>query len=226
MKKYLLLLFVLLFALACSQKKKPLAEENQKQYQPPANQNEKLENSDEDNLKPFSVKKVFNLKPNLKIKITENHPDGFWGICDLEINITSDSDSRKFNIADSDPMDTSYVADLNKDNNDELYILLRSSGSGGFSSLLGYTIDSVGKIQQIDFGEIAKYFNSDEQYGGKDNFYFSGNLLVHEYPLYNDGDANCCPSGGSRMNYFELINREGKLHFSRIYSKMKPPSAD
>lgn len=226
MKKYFLLLSILIFVFSCSQKKKPTAEEKVEKYQPPSNQNEHVENLEGDGLKPFTIKKVLNLKPNLTITINENHSEGYWGICDIDIILKSIGIVKNISINESDPIDTFFVADLNKDNIEELYIEIRTTGSGAYANLIGFTLDSLNDIIQIDFSELSNNVQDDDQYAGHDSYSLSDSYLIHEYPLYDVGDANCCPSAGRKENFYELFQNEGKYFVKKIDSKIIPPSSN
>lgn len=226
MKKYFLLLAILIFVFSCSQKKNPTAKEKVEKYQVPLNQNEHVEKLEDEGLKPFTIKKVFNLKPNLTITINENHSDGYWGICDIDIILKSIDKVKNISINESDPIDTFFVADLNKDNIEELYIEIRTTGSGAYANLIGFTLDSLNNINQIDFSELSNNVQDDDQYAGHDSYYPIGNLLIHEYPLYDVGDANCCPSAGRKENIYELFQNEGEYFVKKINSKIIPPSSN
>lgn len=45
----------------------------------------------------------------------------------------------------------------------------------------------------------------DEAYMGHDTFRLEGKTLIREYPIYKNGDPNCCPSGGTKTIKYENI---------------------
>ena len=45
-------------------------------------------------------------------------------------------------------------------------------------------------------------------YMGHDSIYISDNKIHRKFPIYKDGDANCCPSGGNKTLGYELKQGE------------------
>ena len=45
-------------------------------------------------------------------------------------------------------------------------------------------------------------------YMGHDSIYVSHNKIYRKYPIYKDGDANCCPSGGNKTLGYVLQQGE------------------
>jgi hypothetical protein len=39
---------------------------------------------------------------------------------------------------------------------------------------------------------------------GHDSIYFSNNRMYRKFPVYKEGDANCCPTGGDKTLSYQL----------------------
>ena len=56
---------------------------------------------------------------------------------------------------------------------------------------------------------------------GHDKFSISGNHLVRTFPVYEDGDSNASPSGGTRKLEYKLIPGESGLQLKRVKSSSR-----
>jgi hypothetical protein len=95
------------------------------------------------------------------------------------------------------------VADLNGDNAPELYIVTRSDGSGSYGNIIAYSSNNNKSASQIYLPEL-KF----KGYMGHDRFEVKEDRIERTFPVYNDGDANCCPAGGEHTIVYKLVAGE------------------
>jgi len=115
-------------------------------------------------------------------------------------------------LEDSDPISQITITDLNKDGFDEIFIITESAGSGSYATIYGFSSNKdksvtgivVPEISQSDLAEGA-VFNG---YQGHDSIYVSKNKLFRKFPVYKEGDENCCPSGGDKTIRYVLKHGE------------------
>jgi hypothetical protein len=105
-------------------------------------------------------------------------------------------------LEESDPISKISIVDLNKDGFDEIFIITRSAGSGSYGTIYGFSSNKDKSVSSIIIPEISQsdlaegaIFNG---YQGHDSIYVSKNKLFRKFPIYKEGDENCCPSGGNK----------------------------
>jgi len=94
------------------------------------------------------------------------------------------------------------LAHLNHNDEEEIYIITQSVGTGAYGNVTGWGFDKEGKATRIYFPDPAK--SAVRGYMGKDSFFIEHHLMVRRYPVYKENDANCCPSGGYMLEYYGL----------------------
>jgi hypothetical protein len=99
---------------------------------------------------------------------------------------------------------SAFITRLDPKNDHELIIVNQSAGSGSYAELVAYTIDKNGKLNKVNIISPAK--NDLVGYMGKDSIYTDGKLLWRQFPIFKEGDANCCPSGGLQVLKYTLQN--------------------
>ena len=111
-------------------------------------------------------------------------------------------------IKDSDPIQDAVLKDLDANGYDELYIMTRSIGSGSYASVFGFASNQDLSLTSIYLPDISE---NDIQKGmpfygymGHDSIYFNETRLFRKFPIYNEGDANCCPTGGNKILSYQL----------------------
>ena len=100
------------------------------------------------------------------------------------------------------------VADLNRDRSPELYVYVRSAGSGSYGSLVAYGANRRKSLSAITLPPLGDHATAMKGYLGHDEFAIVGNALVRRFPIYKDGDTNAAPSGGVRQLHHRLTAGE------------------
>ena len=94
------------------------------------------------------------------------------------------------------------LAHLNHNDEEEIYIITQSVGTGAYDNIIAWGFDKEGKAARIYFPDPA--ITAVAGYMGKDSFFIEHHLLVRRYPVYKESDANCCPTGGYMQEYYGL----------------------
>ena len=83
----------------------------------------------------------------------------------------------------------------------------QSAGSGSYGSLAVYEIQQKGRLRKLRLPKTQKLSG----YMGHDRFFTEGNTLYREFPLYQPGDPNSRPSGGSARYMLDWKNKRWTL---------------
>ncbi len=111
-----------------------------------------------------------------------------------------------FSYRNSDPVENAQLTDLDGDGFEELYIITRSVGSGSYGTLRAFASIGDKAIAEVEVPPFeGPYY---EGFRGKGVFTFQGNRVIHFWPVYNEGDTNANPTGGSRLIFYRL-DKEG-----------------
>ena len=85
----------------------------------------------------------------------------------------------------SDVMQNCWVGNFDKDNDIEIVLTTKVTGSGGYGFL--YLFKFNGKnIKEINVSRPENSVMKD--YGGHDKYYMNNNEIIREFPTYNEGD--------------------------------------
>ena len=187
------LLIILILSVAC---------ENSKRQQ------NKLEKSEEANLTSTEYKTQSG-------KVFIVHIDHSMGesICDVKIETKGFSaHNTTHNLGGVDKIEKVYLADLDGNGFEEIYVITRSAGSGSYSNIYGIASNNdksataiyVQPIseKQTEKGELFEGFMGHNQFRLKDN------KLVNSFPIYLEGDTNLNPTGGQREIQYQLLPGE------------------
>ena len=96
------------------------------------------------------------------------------------------------------------VADLDDDGLPEVYVFVRSGGSGAYGSLAAFGVRQRQSLAEVYLLPISEDVDASMGYMGHDTFAIRGNRLVRQFPLYRPGDRNAQPTGGSRQIHYGL----------------------
>ena len=96
------------------------------------------------------------------------------------------------------------TADLNSDGKDEVYVFNQSAGSGSYGMLIAYQYNG-SKLDSISMDELSEELS--QKYLGHDSFAIEKKHLYRFFPLYNEMDPNCCPTGGRMKLKYDLVKK-------------------
>lgn len=98
------------------------------------------------------------------------------------------------------------LGDLNADGSPELYVYVRSAGSGSYGSLLAFSANRRKSLSDIVLPELDAA--AARGYQGHDQFAVLEGVLARRFPIYKTGDPNAAPSGGVRQIQYRLVAGE------------------
>ena len=110
------------------------------------------------------------------------------------------------------------VADINADGSPEIYVYVNSAGSGAYGSLVAYSTNKKKSLSEIYLSPLEYDKVNSVGYMGHDQFSVIENSLARRFPVYNEGDANCCPKGGTRQLEYKLIQGEASWQLKLVKS--------
>lgn len=110
------------------------------------------------------------------------------------------------------------IADLNADGSPEVYVYVRSAGSGSYGTLAAYSVNRRKSISDINLPPVTDNAEAAKGYRGHDEFAVVESSLVRRFPIYQMGDTNAAPSGGVRQLQYKLTPGEAswQLRFDRM----------
>ncbi len=168
----------------------------------------KLENLDDQNFTSTEYK----TKSGKVFLVHLDHSMG-ESIVDVEIEtkgfLASNSTHK---LGTLDKLEKVFLADLDSNGFEELYLISRSAGSGSYSNIYGIASNkdkSATSIyvppiseKQLEKGAIFEGFM------GHNQFFLQDNKLVNSFPVYLEGDTNSNPRGGQRKVKYQLVAGE------------------
>jgi hypothetical protein len=151
--------------------------------------------------------KTYKTESGKTIIISETHPTG-QSLSTIEIS-TKDFEHNYSEIyRDRDPISDVFVADLDGNGFDEIYIVTTSAGSGSYGTILGFASNKDKSLSMINFPEIQERDEKFKGYMGHDTFKIEDQKLVRIFPIYNEDDTNQNPTGGTRKLVYGLYPGE------------------
>jgi hypothetical protein len=155
--------------------------------------------------KPIALVEVTNFKTKSGIGFTVVEKKLSASMSRITVQGTGFPNSQEvFTLKDVDPMQTGLQADLDGDGFEEIYLVLRSAGSGSHATIYGFVSYKDKSYGQIYIPEPAENDANFKGYMGHDRISILGNRLIREFPVFNAGDPNSSPSGGTRVLRYAL----------------------
>jgi len=151
--------------------------------------------------------KEFKTKTGKTIIISETHPVG-QSLSTIEISTKDFEHNYQEIYQDRDPISEVFVADLDGNGFDEIYIITISAGSGSYGAVLGLASNKDKSLSMINFPEIQEGDENFKGYMGHDTFKIEDQKLVRIFPIYNQDDTNKHPTGGTRKLVYGLYPGE------------------
>lgn len=96
------------------------------------------------------------------------------------------------------------VADLDADGSPEVYVYVRSAGTGSYGTLVAFSANKRKSLSEIYLPEVSVDAKAAQGYMGHDDFAVVEGTLVRRFPVYRAGDINAAPSGGVRQLQYKL----------------------
>ena len=153
------------------------------------------------------VTKAYKTKTGKSITISETHPAG-QSLSTIEISTMDLEHHFREIYVDRDPISDVFLADIDSNGFDEIYIIMTSAGSGSYGTVLGLASNKDKSLSMIHFPEIRDGDVNFEGYMGHDTFRIEGQKLVRIFPIYTQGDTNITPTGGIRKLVYGLYPGE------------------
>ena len=160
---------------------------------------------------PSNAHRKFQTKTGKTIIVSETHPVG-RSLSKIVIKTENFQHDFKEVYEDQDPISDIFLADLDGNGFDELYIVTTSSGSGSYGTVIGFASNKDKSLSRIHFSTKEKGDQDFRGYRGHDIFKIEDHKLVRLFPLYNEGDTNQKPTGGTRKLTYDLLPGEAIWH--------------
>jgi hypothetical protein len=151
--------------------------------------------------------KAYRTKTGKTIVVSQTHPKG-KSLATIEVRTEGFAHNFGEVFEDRDPISDVFVADLDGNGFDEIYIVTSASGSGSYGSVLGFASNDDKSLSMIHFSAMQKGDAHFEGYMGHDTFRIEGQKLIRHFPIYNKGDTNGNPTGGRRKLVYGLVPGE------------------
>ena len=164
-------------------------------------------NSEESKDSSSDTSNEYKTKTGKTIIISITHPVG-QSLNTIEISTKDFEHNFSEVYEDRDPISDVFVADLDGNGFDEIYIIMISAGSGSYGKVLGFASNKDKSLSMINFPEIQEGDENFEGYMGHDTFKIENQKLVRIFPIYNNGDTNQNPTGGTRKLVYGLYPGE------------------
>lgn len=114
-------------------------------------------------------------------------------------------DNRKIQTKIDGTVVKAQVADLNGDGSPELYVFVRSDGSGSYGRVAAWSANRRLSLTEIFVPEPAEVSKKAAKgYRGHDEFDIVEGCLVRRFPIYRQGDVNAAPTGKTRQIQYKL----------------------
>ncbi len=199
MKSFLpILLFVILIA-ACKQEKgSPAADDKQSETKTILKEQDRS---------VITKPSIFKTSTGKLIKLITQEKNG--SLVDIKIiPIDFQNNNDTLRLTDIDPLQHIWIMDLDGNGYDELYLISATAGSGSYGTIYGFVSNRdlsmtpvyVPEISEKDLLPDGNFYG----YMGHDSIYTTNNRIYRKYPVYKEGDANCCPSGGNKILGYQL----------------------
>ena len=171
---------------------------------------------------PLQSLKEYKTKTGKTIVVTETHPVG-QSLNTIEISTKDFEYNRPEIYEDRDPISNVFIADLDGNGFDEIYIITTSAGSGSYGRVLGFASNKDKSLSMINFPEIQEGDENFDGYMGHDTFSIEGQKLIRTFPIYHKDDTNQNPTGGRRKVTYGLYPGEAmwQLKIEQLGSHLK-----
>jgi len=120
-----------------------------------------------------------------------------------QIIVQANGQTLKTVAKQGEPIKQMWVTDLDNDRLFEILVFSASVEAGEYGELVLY--EWTGNNFSTQF--MPPLDSSQQQgYRGFDGYRMYKNQIVHEFPIYQQGDKECCASGGKRQSIYHYRN--------------------
>jgi hypothetical protein len=166
------------------------------------------------NINQNTGSKELKTKTGKIIIITETHPVG-QSISSIAITTKGFKENKLIELNDIDPIEKIELKDLDNDGFEEIYLFTRSVGSGSGGDFYVYASDKDKRLVKYEKEELEEkeYLKGGrlEGYMGHDTCFFDKEMLVMEFRIYKENDANLKPTGGTKKVFYGLNQSKFKI---------------
>lgn len=118
----------------------------------------------------------------------------------------------RYNLGAIDPVKKVFLADLDNNGFEEIYLITESVGSGSYSTVYGLASNKDKSATPIYVRPISELQKESagmfEGFMGHNKFEIEDGKLMNSFPVYLEGDSNSNPNGGERKIQYQLIAGE------------------
>jgi hypothetical protein len=128
-------------------------------------------------------RKAFQMKADKAIYITEAHPIG-KSLSNLFIESEGFEHELIDTVENSHPIREVFIADLDSNGFNEIYIVTQAVGSGSYGQITAYASNkdkSLSPIYMLDHDKLPH-----PDYSGHDTYSIEGKYLLRRYEIYNE----------------------------------------
>lgn len=130
-------------------------------------------------------------------------------ICDVIVETLGfSSNNTRHKLGVIDKVEKIFLADLDNNGFEEIYIVTRSAGSGSYSAIYGIASNKDKSATPVYIRPISENQKEKgrmfEGFMGHNQFLHKHNKLINSFPVYLDGDSNAKPTGGQRKIQYQL----------------------
>jgi hypothetical protein len=165
------------------------------------------------------VSKTYRTETGKTIVVSQTHPAG-RSLATIEVRTEGFEHNYGEVFEDRDPISDVFVADLDGNGFDEIYIVTTAAGSGSYGTVLGFASNKDKSLSMIHFPEIQTGDEHFQGYMGHDAFTIEGRKLVRIFPVYKEGDTNGNPTGGRRKLVYGIVPGEAMWQLKVEQSEM------
>ncbi len=149
----------------------------------------------------------FKTKTGKTIIVTETHPLGN-SLSTIVISTKDFEHNYLETFKDVDPVADLFIAVLDENGFDEIYIITMSAGAGIYGNVLGFASNKDKSLSGINISNVDTNDRAFKGYMGHDVFSIKDQKLIRSFPIYVKEDTNQKPTGGNRNLIYGLIPGE------------------
>ena len=149
----------------------------------------------------------YKTKTGKTIIVSETHPVG-KSLSTIKITTMGFAHTYQETLEDMDPVTDVFIADLDENGFDEIYIITTSAGSGSYGNVIGFASNKDKSVSRINFPDVDANGPDFKGYMGHDVFSIKDQKLIKSFPIYVKEDTNQKPTGGNRKLIYGLIPGE------------------